>query len=315
MPYLQGMEHISPFVAAVATLMGCTATHHPTEPANLGEPVSASQMEAVIDEPGPVELETVVAADWSVPLSGLLDLDDPIARKAGLTDRDEPIEILVFTLRHPRQGTFLVDSGVSRDLRNGTSDVVSPLIDAVMHTDQLRVHEDTASLLERQPEPLSGVLLTHLHLDHVLGIADVPADTPIYVGPGETEDTRAMNAFSQGTADRALEGHGALRELSYERDPDGVFDGVLDLFGDRTVFAIHAPGHTPGMTALVVRTPEGPVLLTGDVSHTAWGWEHDVPPGDFTEDPEAGDASFAALRALAARHPAMRVQPGHQLLR
>lgn len=312
MAYVRDMTRTPPCLAAALALAGCAVTGHPSEPASLGQPISAAEMEAVLDEPGPVRLETVVAADWAVPLSGLLDLDHPEARAAGLGDREEPIQIYVFVLRHPDRGTFLVDSGVARDLRDGTSDIISPVIDAVMHTDRMRVHVDTASVLAAEQAPLAGVLLTHLHIDHILGLADVPAGTPVYVGAGEPQGSRFMNAFVQGTTDRALAGHAALRALAFEPDPAGAFAGVLDLFGDRSVFAIHVPGHTQGSMAFVVRTPEGSVLLAGDASHTRWGWIHGVGPGDFTEDHETGVESLAALRALAARHPGMRVQPGHQ---
>lgn len=43
---------------------------------------------------------------------------------------------------------------------------------------------------------------------------------------------------------------------------------IADIFGDGSVFAISAPGHTPGSTAYVLRTPKGPVAFrcTGRVS-------------------------------------------------
>ena len=49
----------------------------------------------------------------------------------------------------------------------------------------MHVEVDLASWLA-QHDPLAGVLLTHLHLDHLLGLPDVPRGTPLYAGPGET---------------------------------------------------------------------------------------------------------------------------------
>ena len=92
----------------------------------------------------------------------------------------------------------------------------------------------------------------------------------------------------------------------------GVFSGVTDLFGDGTLFAILVPGHTAGSVAYVARTPRGPVLFTGDTSHARWGWEHGVSPGRFSSDRARNAASLAALRGLAARHPALDVRLGHQ---
>ncbi|MES1205859.1 MAG: MBL fold metallo-hydrolase [Pseudomonadota bacterium] len=112
--------------------------------------------------------------------------------------------------------------------------------------------------------------------------------------------------------------HHPLRDDQVERgprrraDPSGRFTGVLDLFGDGSLFAIWVPGHTAGSVAYVARTPRGPVLFTGDTSHTRWGWEHDVPPGKFSSDRERNATSLAALRGLAARHPALEVPLGHQ---
>ena len=110
----------------------------------------------------------------------------------------------------------------------------------------------------------------------------------------------------------ALHGKRALRELAFTADADGRFTGLLDLFGDGSVWAIHTPGHTPGNLAYVVRTPRGAVLLTGDNSHTRWGWDHDVEPGTFSGEAAQGTASFAKLRAFASAHPSMEVRVGHQ---
>ena len=97
-----------------------------------------------------------------------------------------------------------------------------------------------------------------------------------------------------------------------QADPSGRFAGVLDLFGDGSLFAILVPGHTAGSVAYLARTPRGPVLFTGDTSHTRWGWEHDVEPGEFTADRPKNAESLKRLRALVAEHPAIDVRLGHQ---
>jgi hypothetical protein len=56
------------------------------------------------------------------------------------------------------------------------------------------------------------------------------------------------------------------------------------------------------------------VLLTGDACHTAWGWEHGVEPGTFSDDAEQSAASFAKLQRFAKRHPSLDVRLGHQPL-
>jgi glyoxylase-like metal-dependent hydrolase (beta-lactamase superfamily II) len=161
---------------------------------------------------------------------------------------------------------------------------------------------------------LTGVLLTHLHIDHVLGLRDVPNATPIYVGPGEPTQRSFMNVMVKPVTDKTLVGKQPLQELSFSRDKDDRFAGVLDLLGDGSLFALHVPGHTPGSLAFLARTTDGPVLMTGDTCHTVWGWQHDVEPGKFTGDRAANAKSLAALRKLAKEHPQLKVLLGHQHL-
>jgi N-acyl homoserine lactone hydrolase len=299
-------------VAVMATSVGCTASSHATRPAGIGVASSGAAMEALIDRPGPIDVETVVGADWAVSRAGLINLDAPAAKAAHLTDGDEPIQIFVHVVRHPTRGTFLVDTGVTRQLVEDPSGAgVSWVVKKAMHLEKLKVRTDTATLLRREP-PLAGVLLTHLHLDHVSGMRDVPHDTPIYAGPGETTDRAFINLLVRGTIDNMLAGQEPVGVLPFNADPSGNFAGVLDLFGDGTVFAILVPGHTVGSVAYLVRTPKGPVLLTGDTCHTRWGWDHGVEPGSFSSDRAQNAASLANLRALVARHPSIDVRLGHQ---
>jgi len=298
---------------AALLLAGCAASRHPHEPADLGRPASSAEMLAEIGRPGPVVVATVTAADWVVARSGLINLEHPEARAAGLEDGDEAISIYLHVLRHPRFGTFLIDTGVESGFRDADgNDRVGGLVASAMRTADLQIHVTTAEWLARQDEPLAGVFLSHLHLDHVMGLPDVPPGTPIYAGPGETDASRFLHLFSRGTIDRMLEASGPIREWRYAGDETGRFAGVVDVFGDGSVWALHVPGHTPGSTAYLVRTPEGPVLFTGDASHTRWGWDHGVEPGSFSLDGPRSARSLAALRRLAQDVPEIEVRLGHQ---
>jgi glyoxylase-like metal-dependent hydrolase (beta-lactamase superfamily II) len=297
----------------VLSAAACTASSHATRSAGMGVPISGAAMEALIDQPGPVEVETVVGADWAVTRAGLINLDSPAAKAAHLVDGDEPIQVYAHVIRHPTRGIYLVDTGVSRALVEDPAHLgLGWIVRKAMHPEKMVLRTDTAGLLAREGRPLSGVLLTHLHLDHISGMSDVPRGTPIFAGPGETRDRAALFLVTRGSIDALMAGQDAIRELGFTPDPSRRFAAVLDLFGDGTVFAISAPGHTPGSTAYLVRTPRGPVLLTGDASHTRWGWEHDVEPGTFSSNRSRSVASLASLRALAARHPALDVRLGHQ---
>jgi len=296
---------------------GCALTTHATRPSTLGRAVSSDEMGALLATPGPVTLESVDSARWEVPLSGLVNLEHREAKRAGLVDRSEPIVVPFHVVRHPVHGTFIVDTGVELDVKDPDKSAVRGIVASYMDVEE-KLHVDRAlgAFVDDEAAagraPLAGVFLTHLHLDHVMGLPDVPRGTPIYAGPGETTTTGLTQAATRSSYDRLLEGHAPISEWRFAPDAAGRFDGVLDVFGDGSVFAISTPGHTPGHTAYLLRTTTGPVLLTGDASHTRWGFEHGVEPGTYSEDAERSAVSFRKLVAFAKEHPEVEVRVGHQ---
>jgi glyoxylase-like metal-dependent hydrolase (beta-lactamase superfamily II) len=299
----------------LSLLAGCAVSSHATQRSTLGTPSRSSQMLVVMDTPGPIELETLKAADWVVERAGLINLHDPKAKAAGLKSGLEPAQIYFHVLRHPKFGVFIVDTGVERALRDQPQQAaIRGLVASYLKFEQLKNVLALGDWLAKQGAPLAGVFMTHLHLDHVSGMPDVPHGTPIYAGPGETRAHAASNLFVRPNIDRALAGQNPISEWQFVADPDGRFAGVIDVFGDGSLWALHTPGHTAGSTAYLVRTPSGPVLLTGDTSHTVWGWTHDVEPGDFTADHAANRQSLERLRRLAREHPNISVRLGHQQL-
>lgn len=294
-------------------LAGCSTTSHPTDVAALGKPSGCDAMERLMDLPGPVELVTVNSADWSVNLAGLLNLNSEAAKKAGLKDRDEPIHVYTHVLRHPKYGNFLVDTGVSQQLLNEPDTVgMSWLMRKGMHIEKMKIQKSTAAILSDLHGPLAGVFFTHLHIDHISGMPDIPNDVPLYIGKTEATEKYLINFISKGSTDALLQGKARLQEWDFKEDPQHRLEGVIDIFGDGSVFAISVPGHTSGSTAYLVRTPKGPVLLTGDVSHTRWGWDHSVEPGDYTRDNDRNLKNLRSLKDLASRHPSLDVRLGHQ---
>ena len=174
-------------VLAATTLGGCSFSSHPTQPSAVGTSRNSVDLLAVIDRPGPVEVETVASADWAVDRSGVLNLDHPKAKAAVLLDEDEPIQIYFHVVRHPARGMYIIDTGVERALRDDPDHAaVRGIVASVMHREKMKIHVPLGEWLSRHDEPLRGVLLTHLHLDHVMGMPDVPKGTPIFTGPGET---------------------------------------------------------------------------------------------------------------------------------
>lgn len=116
-----------------------------------------------------------------------------------------------------------------------------------------------------------------------------------------------MNVATQHVINSLLKGRPALQQWQGE---------IVDIFNDGSAFALHMPGHTPGSTAYLVNAQTGPVLVVGDVSHTQWGWDNQVEPGQFTRDQEQNQTSLQQLKLLAKQlkqqYPGTLVMLGHQ---
>jgi len=313
---MQKFDHYAPWALGLVfsvLLQACSLSSHPVGPPAGGKPVSSAEMERLLEQPGPIQLQTINSADWSVPLSGLLNLKSPAAMQAGLVDREEPIQVYAHVIRHPQRGNYLVDTGVSQQLVDDPGKVgLNWLIRRGMGMEKMKLQKGTASILQEMGGKLSGVFFTHLHIDHISGMPDIPNDVPLYIGPTESTEKNFINLFVHGSTNQLLQDKQRLQEWGFQGDAQNQFDGIVDVFEDGSLFAISVPGHTSGSVAYLVRTTQGPVLLTGDTSHTRWGWDHAVEPGDFTRDNARNLQNLQRLKALVARHPQMAVRLGHQ---
>jgi N-acyl homoserine lactone hydrolase len=144
------MEHARWLVVLgiLSLCQACNLSDHQVVQSHLGKPSSMAEMDKLLDVPGPIEVETVNSADWTVPLAGLLNLKSAAAQAAHLTDHPEPIHIFAHIVRHPKFGTYLVDTGVSQRLIDDPGDLgVSWLVRKVMPLGDIHVRKSTAQIL------------------------------------------------------------------------------------------------------------------------------------------------------------------------
>ena len=280
-------------------------SRHPVVVSDLVAPAPTSQLEASLTKTGVVTFQRMAFAQWTGGRGTFIDRKDP--RTAGVDKGSEQATIYAYVLDHPRFGRILIDSGVSAQLDERLNWV---MLRAVRDLD-IRVERTTAQWLAQQTPP-RAVFLTHMHFDHIGGLIDLPQNTPVYVGAGDAEERSRANFVLGRPADAILRGFGPLREWAFRPDPDNVFDGVLDVFGDGSVWAIKVPGHSAGSTAYLVNAVDGPKLVVGDAVSTRLGWEDGMPqpvPAALRADAEA---SATRLRRFASAHPGVEVFLGHQ---
>lgn len=131
-----------------------------------------------------------------------------------------------------------------------------------------------ADLLEREGASLAAVVLTHAHLDHLEGVAElvgrVPA--PIYLHP----DDRPL--YDAAAEQAAMFGH----RIRTPPPPDAALPGTGEfLLGDCAFELRHVPGHSPGHV-LLYSEPAGAAFV-GDVVFAGSIGRTDLPGGDYRQ--------------------------------
>lgn len=117
---------------------------------------------------------------------------------------------------------------------------------------------------------IQGILLTHLHFDHVYGCAELESfmDTPIMAGKEDIEisDVLISSAVRYG-----------LPKVD-EFHPVPLAEGIHK-FGSIEVDVRHVPGHSPGSLAYYIKDEN--IVFTGDVLFYRSIGRSDLPMGDF----------------------------------
>lgn len=106
---------------------------------------------------------------------------------------------------------------------------------------------------------VTHVVVSHLHFDHA-GCFGLFAHAKFYVGLGEI-----THASRPPRPDPFYDIRDVTPIEPFRRFEVGPQDH--DLFDDGSITLIHAPGHTPGQLALLVRLPSQNILLACDVVH------------------------------------------------
>jgi glyoxylase-like metal-dependent hydrolase (beta-lactamase superfamily II) len=156
---------------------------------------------------------------------------------------------------------------------------------------------------------LLGVLVTHVHWDHVSGLDSL--NVPIWL---TKEEERYGTDDPHGAVFRAVSGGHQLRQYAFDGPSYLGFPASHDVHGDGSVVVAQAGGHTPGSVVVFVTLASGQRYgFIGDITWQLDGIERGVQRPWLLRRMADSDATLVrtGLERSIALRDAVRIVPSH----
>ena len=229
-----------------------------------------------------------------------------------------PRPVNAYVIEHA-QGLILFDTG--QDRASVTDDAYFPggftglLYDRLARFDIGERDTLTAQLaaLGYTPADVETAILSHLHQDHIGGIAELK-DADLLVSAAEWAELAKAAPEPRGFLRKHIQVPGSKwHRISLEPTSDPAlapFTESLDVMGDGSLVLLATPGHTDGSISLLIRRgTRPPLLLVGDLTYGAELLERRQVPGVGNRRRLA--ETTGKVLALKNQMPDLVVLPAH----
>ena len=201
--------------------------------------------------------------------TGSITVSSRIVYRDGSLPQQHPLDILVFGIEHPKQGLILVGTGLNRGLVEDAPRYLGPVRSIFGQVDMQPGQDILSQLTTAQlsAERVKFVILPDLRLDHTGELESVSQAAAVVT---REEHAAALSSSTLGLymADE-FDQVAKWQFVDFSpATPLGTFARSHDLFGDGSIELIDVTGATAGGLAVLVRLPERPVLLCGNLAWT-----------------------------------------------
>ncbi|TXT64481.1 MAG: Metallo-beta-lactamase domain protein [Promethearchaeota archaeon] len=238
----------------------------------------------------------------------MLNLSHPYAKELN----EEELQVPVFShlITHKTYGHFLIDSGLDRSFQNDVygniegknKEILWPL------KSYQEPNQDIASLLLDMNINLKGIFLTHLHIDHVAGIQDLPKDIQVIIGKDEP-----FHFFGKNLYQDHFKGRESIHEIDFSQAHQiPPLESCINLFGDGSLWALFTPGHTKSHVSYLVNGKKQVMLLTGDACDIKLGFERCVGPGLGCFNVKGAQETLEKIKHFSDQFPNIKLCFGHE---
>ncbi len=118
------------------------------------------------------------------------------------------------------------------------------------------------------PASVRWVVLSHLHTDHVGGLAAF-VHAEVLVSRKEWEQATGVRGRVRGYLPQHWPSGLEPRLIDFDGPAVGPFRASIDIAGDGRLILVPIPGHTPGHMGLLVRGATRSVFCAGDLARSA----------------------------------------------
>lgn len=187
------------------------------------------------------------------------------------------LPVSTYLIEHPK-GLILFDTGWSKHIRRAKQKKVSfgEISSGVLPEGQA-IDEQLAKLGYR-PEDLDFVVLSHLDGDHVGGIPEIKRAKQFLVSEQEMEAAEGWQRKIRYEHKYWEDIHFKL--IHFNESGIGPKKASYDLFQDGSVQLVWTPGHSNGLTSIMITNDQDQfVLLVADVGYASKSWEEMILPG------------------------------------
>ena len=259
-------------------------------------------------EAGPVKLYAMETG--KVHMAGNIHFNnkDPRFKTFPKDTRFNPV--YAYLVEHPQEGLMLLDTGLHGSFAEKKTGNFGRLLGSLVKT-RAQPNQSSADQIKAMGanrNDLRHIFLSHLHLDHPSGLSAFKdcSRVKVHVDPLEIKEAQGGLALFKGYIKEHWQGFD-LQPIKYTANL-GVFEKAWDIFGDGSVWIVATPGHTPGHASALIRSVNGPFLLTFDAAHRQANLDHSIPPkGDL----KPGQASIGHINAFLKTNPNVKPIFGH----
>jgi glyoxylase-like metal-dependent hydrolase (beta-lactamase superfamily II) len=253
-----------------------------------------------------LDLTTIVTGHLYCQNDRLINLKHPNTRD--IKPEIVKIPILVHLVKHPTLGNYLIDTGLDSSYQtNPMGRTKGLLVRQIMAEGIQEKDQNIVTYLTKHGINLSGIFVTHFHMDHMAGLWDLPKNVPCIIPKGEKPVTVFPFVY-----DDYLSGIDTLYEIDTAKGQTlAPFDGCVDVFGDASLWAIPTPGHTKHHISFLVNRKGNPTLLTADACHFELCLERKTGPGAFAYDVRLAQENLLKIIGFMEKYPDVRIVCGH----